>query len=141
MRRTSRCQLAAVLICIAAPVAAQMPPPPPGPVADVVVNMRGVEIADVAEQISRITGRTLILDPSVKGTVNVTSAEPLSVTGVWDLFQSVLRVHGFAAVHSGRAWRILPQASAVRDGGARVASGRTGSQEVVTRLIRLRNLS
>ena len=35
--------------------------------ADIVVNMRGVEIADVAEQISRLTGRTLILDPTVKG--------------------------------------------------------------------------
>ena len=78
----------------AMPVSAQSTAQP----ADVVVNMRGVEISDVAEQISRITGRTLILDPAVKGTVNVTSAEPLSVDGVWDLFQSVLRVHGFAAV-------------------------------------------
>ncbi|PTQ09847.1 type II secretion system protein GspD [Sphingomonas oleivorans] len=108
------------------------------PVADVVVNMRAVEIADVAEQISRITGRTLILDPGVKGVVNVTSAEPLSVDGVWDLFQSVLRVHGFAAVKSGRAWRIIPQASAIRDAGS--GGGRLGGQDVVTRLIRLRNV-
>ena len=137
MDRFSRVWMGAALAAsaIATPLAAQVP------VADVVVNMREVEIADVAEQISRITGRTLILDPSVKGTVNVTSAEPLSVAGVWDLFQSVLRVHGFAAVRSGRAWRIVPQASAVRDGGSRIASGSIGAQEVVTRLIRLRNLA
>jgi len=110
----------------------------PGQPADVVVNMRAVDIADVAEQISRITGRTLILDPSVKGVVNVTSAEPLSVDGVWDLFQSVLRVHGFAAVRSGRAWRIIPQASAVRDAGA---GGRVSGQDVTTRMIRLYNVS
>ncbi|HEX8445938.1 MAG TPA: type II secretion system secretin GspD [Sphingomonas sp.] len=109
------------------------------PVADVVVNMRDVEIADVAEQISRITGRTLILDPAVKGRVNVTSAEPLSVSGVWELFQSVLRVQGFAAVRSGRAWRIIPQANAIRDGGGG-GRGSVGAQDVVTRLIRLRNL-
>ena len=106
--------------------------------ADVVVNMRAVDIADVAEQISRITGRTLILDPAVKGIVNVTSAEPLSVAGVWDLFQSVLRVHGFAAVKSGRAWRIIPQASAIRDTGA---GGRLSGQDVTTRMIRLNNVS
>jgi general secretion pathway protein D len=125
--------LAAVSMTLVAPAPAQQRPAP----ADVVVNMRGVEIADVAEQISRITGRTLVLDPNVKGQVNVTSAEPLTPQGVWDLFLSVLRVHGFAAVRSGSAWRIIPQAAAVRDGGV---AGPIGGQEMVTRLIRLPNV-
>jgi general secretion pathway protein D len=105
---------------------------------DVVVNMRGVEISDVADQISRITGRTLILDPAVKGVVTVTSSTPLSPAGVWELFQSVLRANGFSAVRSGRAWRIVPAANAVRDGGipSRGASG----QELVTRMVRLQNV-
>ena len=104
---------------------------------DIVVNMRGIEIADVADQISRLTGRTLILDPAVKGTVTVTSSQPLSAAGVWELFQSVLRANGFTAVQSGRAWRIVPQANAVRDGGVR----RSGSgQEMTTRMIRLSNV-
>ncbi|KZE09198.1 MULTISPECIES: type II secretion system secretin GspD [Sphingomonas] len=106
--------------------------------ADIVVNMRGVEIADVADQISRITGRTLILDPSVKGQVTVTSAEPLSPAGVWELFQSVLRANGFAAVRSGSAWRIIPQANAVRDGGVRTRG--VGGQELTTRMVRLSNV-
>ncbi|HWK35529.1 type II secretion system secretin GspD [Sphingomonas sp.] len=105
---------------------------------DIVVNMRGVEIADVSEQISRLTGRTLILDPAVKGNVTVTSAEPLSQAGVWDLFQSVLRANGYAAVRSGRAWRIVPAANAVRDGG--VPARGIGGQELVTRMIRLANV-
>jgi general secretion pathway protein D len=115
------------------PLSAQTPQ-----AADIVVNMRGVEIADVADQISRITGRTLILDPSVKGQVTVTSAEPLSPGGVWELFQSVLRANGFAAVRSGAAWRIIPQANAVRDGGVR-ARGVSG-QELTTRMVRLSNV-
>ncbi len=110
----------------------------PQQAADIVVNMRGVEIADVADQISRITGRTLILDPSVKGQVTVTSAEPLSPAGVWELFQSVLRANGFAAVRSGSAWRIIPQANAVRDGGVRARG--VGGQELTTRMVRLSNV-
>ena len=106
--------------------------------ADIVVNMRGVEIADVADQISRLTGRTLILDPAVKGTVTVTSAQPLSPSGVWELFQSVLRANGFAAVRSGRAWRIVPQGNAVRDGG--ISSRSASGQELITRMIRLANV-
>ncbi len=118
---------------VAQPVLAQQ-----GDAADIVVNMRGVEIADVADQISRLTGRTLILDPAVKGTVTVTSAQPLSPSGVWELFQSVLRANGFAAVRSGRAWRIVPQGNAVRDGG--VPSRGASGQELVTRMIRLSNV-
>nr|WP_269141505.1 type II secretion system secretin GspD [Sphingomonas sp. IC-56] len=106
--------------------------------ADVVINMRGVEITDVADQISRITGRTLILDPAVKGAVTVTSATPLTKAGVWELFQSVLRANGFSAVRSGRAWRIVPAANAVRDGG--VPSRAAGGQELVTRMVRLSNV-
>ncbi len=119
-------------------VAAQTAAPAPQDAADVVINMRGVEIADVADQISRITGRTLILDPAVKGVVTVTSSSPLTPGGVWDLFQSVLRANGYAAVRSGRAWRIVPAANAVRDGGL-PARGIAG-QELMTRMVRLSNV-
>ena len=128
-----RSSLLALALASSALTAQDAPAP-----ADIVVNMRGVEISDVAEQISRLTGRTLILDPTVKGAVTVTSAEPLSQAGVWDLFQSVLRANGYSAVRSGRAWRIIPQASAVRDGG--VPSRGAGGQELVTRMIRLSNV-
>jgi general secretion pathway protein D len=118
--------------------AAQTVPAAPEEAADVVINMRGVEIADVADQISRITGRTLILDPAVKGVVTVTSATPLTPNGVWELFQSVLRANGFAAVRSGRAWRVVPAANAVRDGG--IPGRAAGGQELVTRMVRLSNV-
>ncbi len=117
-------------------------PVPRTRISDVIVNMRDVEIAQVAEQVSRITGRTLILDPAVKGTVNVVSAEPLSPDGVWDLFRSVLRVYGFAAVRSGAAWRIIPQAAAIQ-GGATAAVGPNAARpaDIVSRVIPLRNLA
>lgn len=137
MTRPIRASMLALAL-LGTAAAAQQTPNAAGPPADIVVNMRGVEIADVAEQISRLTGRTLILDPTVKGVVTVTSAEPLSQAGVWDLFQSVLRANGFAAVRSGRAYRIIPQATAVRDGG--VPSRGAGGQELVTRMIRLSNV-
>jgi general secretion pathway protein D len=127
----------AVAALLASPVAAQPPGPARG--GDVVINMRDVDLPDVAQQISRITGRTLILDPAVKGTVNVVSADALTPDGVWDLFLSVLRVHGFAAVRSGAAWRIVPQAAGVQGGGSTDLRG-ARSQDLVTSLIRLRNL-
>ncbi|MEO6153953.1 MAG: type II secretion system secretin GspD [Croceibacterium sp.] len=124
---------AAVCLALTAPGIAQQPATTP---ADVVVNMRDVDVADVAQQVSRITGRTIILDPTVSGRVNVTSAVPLTPAGVWELFVSVLRGQGFAVVRNGRAWRVVPQATAAREPTAGASTG-----QVVTRLIRLRTLS
>lgn len=124
---------------VAAPSLAQTVAPAPVAMQDVVINMRGADIKDVAEQVSRITGRTLVLDPQVQGVVNVVSAEPLSRNGVWELFLSVLRTSGFAAVRSGNVWRVVPQATVVQSGASETGAA-SSNQQIVTRLIRLRNL-
>lgn len=120
-------------------VVAQAVQTPPPVADDVVINMRNADIKDVAEQVSRITGRTLVLDPAVSGQVNVVSAEPLSRNGVWELFLQVLRTSQFAAVRSGNVWRIVPQASVIQ-GGSSETGRATSNQQVITRVIRLRNL-
>ncbi|MBU2359562.1 MAG: type II secretion system protein GspD, partial [Alphaproteobacteria bacterium] len=65
------------------------------------INLRDADISVLAEQISDITKRTLILDPALTGNVTVVSAEALDAVGVWSLFQSILRARGFVAVQSG----------------------------------------
>ncbi len=104
-----------------------------------VINLRDADIRILAEQVSEITGRTLVLDPNVSGIVTVISAQPLNAEGVWELFQSVLAVQGFTALPSGNLWRIVPQA-AVREGGGMTDSTATiGRLDVVTRLVPLKN--
>jgi general secretion pathway protein D len=108
----------------------------PGPF---IINLRDADIRTLAEQVSDITGRTLVLDPTVTGVVTVISADPLDVDGVWELFQSVLAVQGYAALPAGKLWRIVPRDTA-REGGAMVgAEGDSGPLDVVTRLVPLRN--
>jgi general secretion pathway protein D len=104
------------------------------------LNARDVEIAVFADDVATVTGRTLILDPAVRGKVTVISQEPLDADGVWTLFQSVLRVQGFAAIRSGDSWRIIPQAEA-RQGGPISGSAGARDADLVTRLIRLDNLA
>ncbi len=104
------------------------------------LNARDVDIAVFADDVATVTGRTLILDPAVRGKVTVISQEPLDADGVWTLFQSVLRVQGFAAIRSGGSWRIIPQAEA-RQGGPIAGSAGARDADLVTRLIRLDNLA
>ncbi len=104
-----------------------------------VINLRDADIRTLSEQVSEITGRTLVLDPNVSGIVTVISAQPLDPDGVWELFQSVLAVQGFTALPSGNLWRIVPQA-AVREGGGVIETDTgLGRLDVVTRLVQLKN--
>jgi general secretion pathway protein D len=134
-RHISACLAALILAMIVAlPGTASAQAQPQG---EVVINMRGVDIRDVAEQVSRITGRTIVLDPNVTGVVTVVSSQPLNASGVWDLFQSVLRTNGFAVVRTGAVWRVVPQATVIQNSAS---AGDGSSQQIVTRLIPLRNL-
>jgi general secretion pathway protein D len=104
-----------------------------------VINLRDADIRTLAEQVAEITDRTLILDPNVSGIVTVISTEALDKDGVWELFQSVLAVQGYAALPSGDLWRIVPQ-QVVREGGGVIESAdQPGRLDVITRLVPLRN--
>ena len=127
---------------------AQQPPPgvteaaptnASGTEGSYLMNFRDTSIRDVAEQVAAITGRTIIMDPTVTGTVTVIAADPLSIDGVWELFQSAVRVNGFAVVRSGDVWRVVPQANSAQSAGMSRSGAR--AQDLVTRLIPLRNLS
>lgn len=122
------------LVCAGLPLQAQT-------TETFVINLRDADISVLVEQISEITGRTLVLDPGLAGDVTVVSAQALDPEGVWSLFQSILRVRGFVAVQSGTIWQVVPE------GEARTVSGPTqdevanaGSQDFVTEMLRLNRL-
>lgn len=137
-----RVALAATLICAA------VAPAPAGAQASVlddrdaafVINLRDADIAVLAEQVSEITGRTLVLDPALSGEITVISANELTEAGVWQLFQSMLRVRGFVAVDAGAIWEVVPEDEALARPGGQPLGGRAGEQDVVTRLVPLDRL-
>jgi general secretion pathway protein D len=108
--------------------------------ADFVVNLRNAEISVLAEQVSEITQRTLVIDPGLAGAVTVISARPLTQAGVWSLFQSMLRVRGFVAIESGVIWEVVPEGQSVAKAGTLPPGGRAGDQDVVTKLVPLDRL-
>ena len=102
-----------------------------------VLNLRDADIKAVAEEVARITGRTIVLDPGVVGKVTVLSTTPMDQRQIWELFQSVLSVNGLAALQSGNFWRVVKQENA-KEGGGLVPQGQTpGRLDVITRLVKL----
>ena len=123
--------LTLIFLMFASPLLAQTAP------ETFTMNLRDADIRALSEQVSQITGRTLVLDPAVAGTVTVISSQPLDKDGVWELYQSVLGGQGFAAMASGNIWRVVPLASIKEGAGA--FTGTPGRLDVVTALIPLHN--
>ncbi len=70
------------------------------------------DIAAVAKAVGFITGRNFILDPRVKGTVNIVSSKPVPKSQVYDVFLSTLRTQGYTAVQGRGVMKIVPETDA-----------------------------
>ncbi len=104
------------------------------------INLQGADISALIQTVSEITGKTFIVDPGVVGKVTVISGQQMRADEVYELFQSVLRVHGYAAVPSGNVVKIVPEAIAAQDGGASIMSN-SGVDELVTQVIEVKHVS
>jgi general secretion pathway protein D len=131
-----------LLYCALALVVTIMLPATPARAADdtVTINFVDADIDSVAAAIGKITGRNFVLDPRVKGKINIVSASPVPVSAVYDIFLSALRLQGFTAVDSGNVTKILPEALAKMQGGAAAPQPASGDR-LVTRVYSLKYAS
>ncbi|HEX6945283.1 MAG TPA: secretin N-terminal domain-containing protein, partial [Casimicrobiaceae bacterium] len=137
--------LAACLAALAEPARAQgaaAPAPAATPVQpagdSVTLNFVNAEIDAVVKAVAEITGRNFIVDPRVKGTVNIVSARPVPRNLVYPTLLSALRLSGYAAVETDGVVKIVPEADAKTQGGS---VGRGSGDRLVTQVIVLRNES
>src|SRR3954469_20656732 len=114
-----------LFICLAAPAHAQTSPPPAqtGDANTVTINFVNADIEGVVKAVSEITGKNFVLDPRVKGTVNIVSSRPVPRALVYDVFLSALRLQGYAAVEDRGVVKIIPEADAKLHQGRTVGAG------------------
>ncbi len=102
------------------------------------LNLKDVDIGALIQAVSDTTGRGFIVDPKVQGKVTVVVEKPMSPEELWSVFTSVLGVHGYAAVPSGRLWKVVPEGTAVTEGESALA---TGPDAIITQVFELREVS
>ena len=78
----------------------------------VTLNFVNADIDGVVKAVSEMTGKNFVLDPRVKGTINIVSAKPVSKALAYEVFLSALRLQGYAAVEDGNIVKILPEGDA-----------------------------
>ena len=103
------------------------------------INLKNADIREFVTQVSTITGKSFIIDPRVKGNVTVISSASITAPGVYELFLSVLRVHGYAAVPNGDVIKIVQQVLAKQSSNPRDFFNNQVSEELITSVIPVRN--
>lgn len=106
-------------------------------------TMNDVEMREFITSVGKITGRTIVIDPRVKGKVNINSRKSLSADEVYEIFLSQLQAHGYMAVLQGdNILKVVLAPQAKLEGGL-VSTGEDteASDAIITRVIHLENVA
>jgi general secretion pathway protein D len=78
----------------------------------VTLSFSNADIESVASVLAKASGQTILVDPKVKGTINLISNKPLTKAKALDAFSTALRTSGFALVNVNGIYRVVPEADA-----------------------------
>ncbi|MFC0402452.1 type II secretion system secretin GspD [Paraburkholderia rhizosphaerae] len=111
--------------------------------AQVTLNFVNADIDQVARAIGAATGKTIIVDPRVKGQLNLVSENPVPEDQALKTLQSALRMQGFALVQDHGVLKVVPEADAKLQ-GVPTYIGNTPTargDQVITQVFELKNES
>ena len=117
-------------------------PPPPTATsrsgAPVTLNFINAEIEAVARTMAVISGRNVVVDPRVKGSMTLVTAVPATPAQALRLFSAQLRTQGFALVESSGLFLVVPEADAKLQSGSVSAGAPPGATgQIQTQIFRL----
>jgi general secretion pathway protein D len=109
----------------------------------VTLNFTNAEIEAVARTMATLTGRNVVVDPRVKGTITLTTDGPASAARAYNLFLTTLRMQGYTVVQSDGLDKIVPEAEAKLQGGSVAVTDPGGAGAsgnlLVTQIIKLQH--
>ncbi|MCJ0764934.1 type II secretion system secretin GspD [Variovorax terrae] len=104
----------------------------------ITLNFVNAEIEAVARTMAAITGRNLVVDPRVKGTINLSTERPVAPSVAFDQFLATLRLSGYTVVEAAGLYKVVPEADAKLQGGPVNAGPVTqGGSLIVTQIFKL----
>ena len=103
------------------------------------VNLKDADIRAFIAQIADITGYSFVVDPRVKSRVTVISNAPMTRAAIYEMFLSVLSVHGYAAIPSEGVIKIIRQNAAKQSAQNTSIFATIPQEQLITRVIQVRN--
>jgi general secretion pathway protein D len=140
MKRLNRYALSTLALCAMLAVTPVAMAQITRPGAPITLNFVNADIESVARALASLTKRSLVVDPRVKGTINLSTEKPVAPDAAWNQFLAVLRLQGFAMIETQGLYKILPEAEAKLQGGmvAVVPAGTApNNAQVMTQIFKL----
>lgn len=108
----------------------------------VTLNFANADIEAVARTMATITGRNVVVDPRVKGQINLVAERPVPPAVAFDQFLAALRLQGFTVVEAAGLYKVVPEADAkLQAGSVGVSQGGTGTTlqggQIATQIFKL----
>ncbi|MBK9022021.1 MAG: hypothetical protein IPL72_19445 [Sulfuritalea sp.] len=109
----------------------------------IALNFVNTDIESVVKAVSIISGRNFVLDPRVKGTINVVSSSPIAPELAYPILISALRLQGFTVVEGNGTGvtKIIPEADAKTHAIPTTTQSASGEYRLVTRVFAIRGES
>ena len=104
----------------------------------VTLSFSNADIESVASVLAKATGQTILVDPKVKGSINLISNKPLTKAKAIDAFSTALRTSGYALVDVNGVYRVVPEADAKLISNS-VTTGKSKQEgdQIITRVFKL----
>ncbi len=104
----------------------------------VTLNFANAEIEGVARAMASITGRTVVVDPRVKGTITLTTDTPVTPAAAYNQFLTALRLQGYTVVQSAGIDKVVPEADAkLQTGVVNAGPVTSGTNQILTQIFKL----
>lgn len=105
------------------------------------LNFKDVDIRTLIETVADATGKNFIVDPRITGNITVVTSTPMKASQVYDVFLSILKVHGYAAVPNGNVVKIVPNVNVKQDGEENElrAAGKNADEQL-TRVVQVHHI-
>jgi general secretion pathway protein D len=105
------------------------------------LNLKNADIHSLIETVALATGKNFIVDPRVQGKVTVISSSAVSADEIYQVFLSVLDVHGFIAAPSGSSIKIVPKINARVSGAVtEISNSQSAGNAIVTQVMAVKHV-
>jgi general secretion pathway protein D len=106
-------------------------------------NIDNTDIYQVIDIIASALNLNYVVDPAVKGTVNIHTGTTLQRTDLLPILETILKINGATMIRSGNFYQIVPAGAAIRQPLAlrAGAAGASPDDQIVIQIVRMKFVS
>lgn len=101
------------------------------------MNMRDADIRALIQWVADNTNKNIVVHKDVQGLVTVISSDTMTPSEAYQVFLSVLDIHGFAAIETAEAVKIVPKT--IASSGLALDSNSSASADMVVSVFKLKH--